>query len=30
MSDAEFARLADRYGAHRAYWGHYLRVAGPA
>ncbi|RLK58494.1 DNA-3-methyladenine glycosylase family protein [Actinokineospora cianjurensis] len=28
VSEAEFTALADRYGAHQGYWGHYLRVAG--
>jgi DNA-3-methyladenine glycosylase II len=28
LSDAELAAIADRYGAWKGYWAHYLRVAG--
>jgi hypothetical protein len=26
LADADLAALAERYGAHRGYWAHYLRV----
>jgi DNA-3-methyladenine glycosylase II len=28
LSDDELAAIAERYGAYRGYWAHYLRVAG--
>ena len=28
LSDAELVAIADRYGAWKGYWAHYLRVAG--